>query len=69
MNSQGGTNFSVDFKAFNFSRIINQVYEDCDAFVSDECLESIEDTRDESEIDENEFRTRIKESILKIQKM
>jgi len=38
-------------------------------FVSDECLDSIEDARDAGEIDENELRTRIKEGILKIQKM
>ncbi len=65
MNFQAVIDLPVDSKAFNFSRIISQVYEDCDAFVSDECLESIEDTRDASEIDENELRTRIKESILK----
>ena len=69
MNFQAGTDFTVDSKAFNFSRIISQVYEDCDVFVSDECLDSIEDARDAGEIDENELRTRIKEGILKIQKM
>ena len=69
MNFQAGTDFTVDSKAFKFSRIINQVYEDCDVFVSDECLNSIKDARDAGEIDENELRTRIKEGILKIQKM
>lgn len=68
-NFQAGIDLPVDSKAFNFSRIISQVYEDCEAFVSDECLESIEYTRDAGEIDENELRTRIKEGILKIQKM
>ena len=69
INFQAGTEFPVDSRAFNFSRIISQVYEDSEAFVSDECLESIEDDRDLGEIDENELRTRIKEAILRIQKM
>jgi hypothetical protein len=53
MNFQAGIDLPVDSKAFNFSRIRSQVYENCDAFVSDESLESIEDTRDAGEIDEN----------------
>lgn len=69
INFQAATKFPVDSRAFNFSRIISQVYEDSEAFVSDECLESIEDDRDLGEIDENELRTRIKEAILRIQKM
>jgi len=69
MNFQAVIEFTVDSKAFNFRRIINQIYEDSDAFVSDECLESIENTRNAGEIDENELRTRIKEKILKIQNM
>jgi len=69
INIQAQTNFPVDSRAFNFNRIISQVYEDSEAFVSDECLESLEDDRDVGEIDENELRTRIKEAILIIQKM
>jgi hypothetical protein len=69
INFQAATKFPVDSRAFNFSRIISQVYEDSEAFVSDECLESIEDDRNLGEIDENELRTRIKEAILIIQKM
>jgi len=69
INFQAGTEFPVDSRAFNFNRIISQVYEDCEAFVSDECLEIIGDDRDVGEIDENELRTRIKETILRIQKM
>ena len=69
INFQAITEFTVDSKAFNFSRIISQVYEDSDAFVSDECLENIEDNRNVGEIDEHELRTRIKEIVLKIQKL
>ena len=69
INIQAQTEFPVDSRAFNFNRIISQVYEDSEAFVSDECLESLEDDRDIGEIDENELRTRIKEAILIIQKM
>ena len=56
-------------KLINFNRIISQVYEDSEAFISDECLESIGDDRDVGDIDENELQTRIKEAILIIQNM
>jgi hypothetical protein len=69
INFQAGTKFPVDSRVFNFNRIISQVYGDCEAFVSDECLEIIGDDRDVGEIDENELRTQIKETILIIQKM
>ena len=62
MNFQAGTDFTVDSKAFNFSRIISQVYEDCDVFVSDESFDSMEDAKEAGEIDENELQTRIKEA-------
>ena len=54
INFQAATEFPVDSRAFDFNRIINQVYED----FSDECLEIIEDDRDVGEIDENELRRR-----------
>jgi hypothetical protein len=69
VNIQAQTNFPVDSRAFNFNRTISQIYEDSEAFVSDECLESLEDDRDVGEIDENELRIRMKEAILIIQKM
>lgn len=69
INFQAGTEFPVDSRAFGFNRIISQVYEDCEAFVSDECLKIIGDDRDVDEIDENELRIRIKETILRIQRM
>lgn len=69
INIQVQTNFPIDCRAFNFNRIISQVYEDSEAFVSDECLENLEDDRDVDEIDDNELRTRIKKTILIIQKM
>ena len=69
INFQARTEFSVNSRAFNFNRIISQVYEDSDAFVSEECLENLTDKRHAGEIDENEFRSRIQKVILKIQKM
>lgn len=68
-NFQAIRQFSVDSKAFNFNYIIDQVYDDSDVFVPDILLESIGDDRDADEINKNEFRTRIKEAKLKIQKM
>ena len=69
INFQAITEFSVNSKTFNFNCIINQVYEDSDAFVSEECLENLTDKRHAGEIDENELRSRIQKVILKIQKM
>lgn len=69
INFQARTEFSVNSRAFNFNRIIRQVYEDSDAFVSKECLENLTDKRHAGEIDENELRSRIQKVILKIQKI
>jgi hypothetical protein len=48
INIQAQINFLVDFdsRAFDFNHIISEVYEDSEAFVSDECLESIGDRDD-----------------------
>ena len=43
--------------------------QNCDSFVSDELLVEIGGSRENGEIDENELRTRIKEAIIRIQKM
>lgn len=68
INFKAATGFPVDSRAFGFQDIISRVYEDCEAFVSDELLEEIEDSRDLGDIDENELRTRVEEAILRIQK-
>ena len=63
------TKFLIDVRAFGFGNILRQTYEDCDVFVSDELLKSIEEnSRDVGEIDENEFHNRIKAATLTIQK-
>jgi hypothetical protein len=54
----------IDSKAFGFYDILIETYESCDAFVSDQLLESIGGSRDVGEIDENELRVRIKEAFL-----
>ena len=63
------TKFLIDGRAFGFGDLINQTYEDCDVFVSDQLLQSIGETsRDLGEIDENEFHNRIQEATFTIQK-
>jgi hypothetical protein len=61
--------FQIDVRAFGFGSILFQTYEDCNVFVSDKILESIEENfRDIGEINENEFYNRIREATLTIQK-
>lgn len=60
--------FPIDTKAFGFDDILIRTYEDCDAFVSDEDLENLEDSRTIGEIDENQLRLRIEEAVSMIQK-
>jgi hypothetical protein len=61
--------FQIDVRAFGFGSILSQTYEDCDVFVSDKILESIEENfRDIGKINENEFYNRIREATLTIQK-
>ena len=38
------TKFLIDVRAFEFGNILRQKYEDCDVFISDELLKSIEET-------------------------
>lgn len=63
--------FPIDSRAFGFEAILSQTFEDCDAFVSDELLENIQDSRaigEIDEIDENQLHARIEKVISMIQK-
>ena len=59
---------SIHSKAFGFSELLSQIFFECDAFVSDELLEEIEDNRKKEEIDKNQLRTEIEKAILMIEK-
>ena len=58
--------FDLTMDAFGFPEMIDLVYENCDSFVSDKLLEEIGGPRENGELDENQFRQRIKKAFLLI---
>jgi len=61
--------FNLDLHAFGFAEIIDEVDDDCDSLVSDELLVEIGGSREDGEIDENQFRERIEKAFLLISKV
>ena len=57
--------FPMDSRAFGFNHLLKQMFKNCDAFVSNELLETIDVDyfRSIDEIDENPLRSRVEEAI------
>jgi hypothetical protein len=61
--------FNFDLNVIGITTIIDLADQNCDALISDELLLKIRGVREKGEIDENQFREKMKQAFLEISKM